>query len=179
MTSRRRILIVDDDRAMGETLAEGLADRGYEAVAMASSREAAALLERDRIDALVTDLRMPHVGGLELLAISRRTDPTRPVIVMTAYSAVDTAIESIRQGAYHYLTKPFKVDELALFLDRALGEARLRREATALKRALRDRFTVHVIGRSGGLREACDLVERVADATTPVLIVGETGTGKG
>jgi two-component system response regulator HydG len=81
---------------------------------------------------------MPHVDGLGLLAASRARDPTRPVIVMTAYSAVDTAIESIRRGAYHYLTKPFKVDELALFLDKALGESSLRREAVALRRALRD-----------------------------------------
>jgi two-component system response regulator HydG len=134
MTNRGRILIVDDDRAMGDTLAEGLVDRGYEALALASSRDAAAVLERDRIDALVTDLRMPHVGGIELLAISRRADPDRPVIIMTAYSAVERAVESIRQGAYHYLTKPFKLDELALCLERALGESSLRREASALHR---------------------------------------------
>src|SRR5580704_17432605 len=99
---------------------------------------------------------------------------------MTAFSAVDTAIESIRQGAYHYLTKPFKVDELGLFLDRALDGARVRREATALRRALRDQFALaNVIGRSESTRDLCDLAMRVADATTPVLILGETGVGKG
>jgi two-component system response regulator HydG len=123
---------------------------------------------------------MPQLDGLGLLAISKKTDPSRPVIVMTAYSALDSAIESIRQGAYHYMTKPFKVDELALFLERALGEARLRREAITLKRALRERLGLdNLVGSSAAMREVCDLVERVADATVPVLIVGETGTGKG
>jgi two-component system response regulator HydG len=93
---------------------------------------------------------------------------------------VDTAIESIRQGAYHYLTKPFKVDELALFLGRALAEARLRREANLLRRELRESTPLaNVIGRSSAMREATALVLRVADASAPVLLLGETGTGKG
>jgi two-component system response regulator HydG len=176
----RRILVVDDDRALAETLAEGLADRGYDAVPVASSADAAKQLQGDRFDALVTDLRMPHVDGLGLLAVSRRSDPTRPVIVMTAYSAIDSAIESIRQGAYHYLTKPFKVDELALFLDKALRESSLRREATALRRALTDTSGLeNLVGASAAMREVSDLVLRVADASAPVLVTGETGTGKG
>jgi two-component system response regulator HydG len=165
---------------MAETLAEGLADRGFAASAVAMGRTAATALEGGDVDLLVTDLRMPHIDGLELLAVSRRTDPMRPVIVMTAYSAIDTAIESIRQGAYHYMTKPFKVDELALFAEKALAESRLRREAIALKRALRERYGLdNLLGTSASMREVADLVERIADATAPVLIVGETGTGKG
>jgi two-component system response regulator HydG len=179
---KARVLVVDDQLSLAETIADGLQDRGYDAIALASSREAATALERDSIDVLVTDLRMPEQGGLELLAASRRADPDRPVIVMTAYSAVDTAIESIRQGAYHYLTKPFKVDELVLFLEKALGEARLRREAMALRRELRERSGTGMeglVGASAAMREVKDLVERVSAAATPVLIVGETGTGKG
>jgi two-component system response regulator HydG len=165
---------------MAETIADGLTDRGYRAVPIASSRDAATALERDEFDALVTDLRMPQLDGLGLLAVSRKTNSNRPVIVMTAYSAVDTAIESIRQGAYHYMTKPFKVDELVLFLEKALDEAKLRREAIVLRRALRNRFGLeNLIGTSAAMREVCDLVERVADAAAPVLLLGETGTGKG
>jgi two-component system response regulator HydG len=130
------ILVVDDDRALADTLSEGLVDRGYDAVTTGSSDEAARRLVVDDIDALVTDLRMPRIDGLGLLEISRRAAPDRPVIVMTAYSAVDHAIESIKSGAYHYLTKPFKVDELALFLDRALQDARLRREVRELRQVL-------------------------------------------
>jgi two-component system response regulator HydG len=179
-TKHARVLVVDDELPMAEMLADGLVDRGYVASALASGREAASVLEREPIDVVVTDLRMPQIDGLGLLAMSRKLDPTRPVIVMTAYSAIDTAIESIRQGAYHYMTKPFKVDELALFVERALSESRLRREAIALRRAMREQFGIeNLVGSSPAMSEVCDLVERVADATVPVLIVGETGTGKG
>jgi two-component system, NtrC family, response regulator HydG len=178
--ARPRVFVVDDDRVLGETLKDGLLDRGYESVAISSSKEAARRLASEDVDALVTDLRMPGVDGLGLLELSRRATPERPVIVMTAYSAVDTAIESIRRGAYHYLTKPFKVDELALFLGRALDEARLRREAVMLRRALGDRFAVaNIIGASDSMRELCELASRVGDTTVPVLVLGETGTGKG
>jgi two-component system response regulator HydG len=122
---------------------------------------------------------MPAVDGMGLLARSRAAAPERPVIVMTAYAAVETAIEAIRQGAYHYLTKPFLVDELALFVDRAIGEARLRREARTLRSALRHESALdHLVGANAGMREIFDVVTRVADAATPVLFVGETGTGK-
>jgi two-component system response regulator HydG len=134
----------------------------------------------DDWDALVTDLRMPDIDGLELLRISRSTAPSRPVIVMTAYSAVESAIESIRQGAFHYLTKPFKLDELVLFLNRALEDFRLRREAASLRDALRSRFgPANIIGNSEALRTVCELLERIAHAASPVLVYGETGTGKG
>jgi len=175
-----RVLLVDDDRALLETLSDGLADAGYDPVMMVSSTEAAAVLHKPEFDALVTDLRMPGKDGIGLLALSRRVAPERPVIVMTAHSALDSAIESIKKGAYHYLTKPFKVEELSLFLGRALDEAKLRREARTLRRALREGSSLeNVIGRGGGMREVCSLVTRVADADVPVLILGETGTGKG
>src|SRR3954470_6684499 len=101
--SRPRVLLVDDELEMAEMLADGLSDRGYEAVAVASSERAAALLGDQPFDALVTDLRMPKVDGLGLLAAARRLAPELPVIVMPAYGAVDSAVESIRRGASHYL----------------------------------------------------------------------------
>ncbi|HEX3593875.1 MAG TPA: sigma-54 dependent transcriptional regulator [Polyangiaceae bacterium] len=175
-----RVLVVDDQLALAETLADGLSERGYDAVAASSSREAARALGSDDFDVLVTDLRMPEPDGLALLAASKDANPARPVIMMTAYSAVDSAIESIRRGAYHYLTKPFKVDELALFVDRAMDEARLRRETVSLRRALKKQFAVReFVAESEAMREVSDLVERVANTTVPVLVLGETGTGKG
>jgi two-component system response regulator HydG len=174
-----RVLVVDDKIELAETLAEGLNDRGFVGIPCASSEEAVRLVEGDGVDALVTDLRMPHVDGLGLLARSRAAAPDRPVIVMTAYGAIDTAIEAIRRGAAHYLTKPFPVDELAIFLERALDEARLRREANSLRATLRDRVGLgSLVAASHVMREVFDVAARVADAATPVLIVGETGTGK-
>ncbi|HVY38681.1 MAG TPA: sigma-54 dependent transcriptional regulator [Polyangia bacterium] len=179
-SERFRILIVDDSPEMARTLADGLADHGYDAVAVSSGTEAVARLELGGVDAVVSDLRMPHVDGLAVLDASRRLDPGRPVIIMTAFSAIDSAVESIRRGAQHYLTKPFKQDELVIFLQRALDEARLRRQASALQRELGGRFVARaIIGESPAIRALRELILRVADAPAPVLIQGETGTGKG
>jgi two-component system response regulator HydG len=175
-----RVLVVDDELPLAETIADGLADRGFDAVAIGASTEAKRRLESERFDALVTDVRMPQIDGLELLSFARQVAPDLPVIVMTAFSAIDTAVESIRRGAYHYVTKPFKAEELALFLERALADTALRRESHALKRELRDSFAIgNVVGGSAPMREVLELVLRVADAAAPVLILGETGTGKG
>jgi len=175
----KRVLVVDDDREMGTVVAEGLADRRYDAIAVSSGKEALAKLA-EPFDAIVTDLRMPGIDGLELVAESRKIAPERPVIVMTAFSAVDTAVESIRRGAYHYLTKPFKLVELDLFLGRALDESRLRARAANLEIAMRDRFSLQsMVGASASMQRVFDLATRVAKASAPVLILGETGSGKG
>jgi two-component system response regulator HydG len=172
--------VVDDNVEMARTVSDGLIDRGYDAVAVGSGRDAIDRLTTDRFDVLVTDLRMPSIDGMELLAASRRLDPDRPVIVMTAYSAIDTAVESIRQGAYHYLTKPFKQDELAIFLERALDQVRVKKEASALRTALRAKFSVSsIIGHSPAVQAVRQRIQRVADAPAPVIVLGETGTGKG
>jgi two-component system response regulator HydG len=178
--SPARVMVVDDDLAMAQMLCDGLEDHGYRAEPVASGRRAIELIQREKFDAVVTDLRMPDADGLQVLAASRQQSPERPVIIMTAYSAIDTAVESIRQGAYHYLTKPFKTDELVIFLGRALDEIRVRREARELRSALRDRFsTRNIIGSSRAMQAVLDVIARVADSPLPVLITGETGTGKG
>jgi two-component system response regulator HydG len=174
-----RVLVVDDQVDMAETLAEGLADRGYSSVACSSSRDAARRIAAERFDALVTDLRMPEVDGIGLLELSRKLVPERPVIVMTAYGAVETAVDAIRRGAYHYLTKPFALDELALFLGRALDDVRVRGEARNLRAVFRDRAGLgNLVAKSVAMLEVFDVAARVSDAETPVLIMGETGTGK-
>jgi len=173
-----RVLVVDDHLEMAEMLVESLLDAGFEAEALASGSSALDRLEAGGIDALVTDLRMNQVSGLDLLAASKRASPQRPVIVMTAYGAIDTAVESIRQGAYHYLTKPFQPDELIIFLKRALEERNLQQEAKLLRRALRGQLAGGMVGTSPGMREVMELTERVAAVDVPVLLRGETGTGK-
>jgi two-component system response regulator HydG len=176
---RHRILVVDDQVEMAEMLAEGLCDQGFDAIACASSTDAARRLETEPFDALLTDLRMPKVDGLGLLAISRKSAPERPVIVMTAYGAIETAVDAIRQGACHYLTKPFAVSELVLFVTRALDDASVRREARSLRATLREKTGFgSLVAASASMQEVLDIASRLADASTPVLIVGETGTGK-
>lgn len=176
---RPRVLVVDDRFDMAETLAEGLEERGYDATPCGSGPAAAQRLQDEAFDALVTDLRMPGVDGMGLLALSRKAAPERPVIVMTGYGAIETAVEAIREGAYHYLTKPFALDELALFLGRALDHARVRGEARSLRAVLRDRVGLgSLVAKSAAMHEVFDIASRVADADTPVLIMGETGTGK-
>jgi two-component system response regulator HydG len=124
-----RILVVDDRLEMAETIADALCDRGYEGMAVTSGREALRILGSERVDAVVTDLRMPEIDGLVLLDASRRLDPSRPVIVMTAYGTLETAIETTGRGAYHYLTKPFRVDALVQVLERAIPERLIRKNA--------------------------------------------------
>jgi two-component system response regulator HydG len=173
-----RVLVVDDDLVMAETVADGLEHHGFRATAIGDSDVALAAIENAEYDALVSDLRIPGTDGLTLLAQSRAAAPESPVIVMTAFSEIDTAVESIRRGAYHYMTKPFQVAELALFLRRALDEAALRREARTLRSALGTSLS-GMVGDSPAMRSLFELVRRAADATVPVLLLGETGTGKG
>jgi two-component system response regulator HydG len=181
MSTKRdgHVLVVDDDLAFAETVADGLESRGWRATAVGSSVAALPMINERDYDALVTDLRMPNVDGIELLTQAKQLAPERPVIIMTAFSAIDSAVECVRRGAYHYLTKPFKVAELDLFLQRALDERALRKQARDLKRALHERYALGaMIGQSIAMRETFELVTRVADSTLPVVILGETGAGK-
>lgn len=115
-----RVLVVDDRPEMAEMIAEDLCGRGYDGVALSSGQDALRILQTERVDALVTDVRMPDINGLALLRASLRLDPSRPVIVMTAYETLDNAMEANGEGAYKYLIKPFRLEELAQALERAL-----------------------------------------------------------
>lgn len=173
-----RVLVIDGDAAFAETIAEGLEKRGFNPLPLASSREAAWHLEHEPVDALLTALRMPSLDGIDLLCISKRISPWRPVILMAEYSAIEIAIAGIRQGAYHYLIKPFMLEELALFLERALKETK----AHGLERPLQHGPSEPIptlVGSSLAICRLRELIDRVAGATASVLVSGETGTGKG
>jgi two-component system response regulator AtoC len=132
-SERPRVLVVDDRPEMAKMVADDLCDRGYRGCAMSSSRDALRMLRNERVDALVTDLRMPEIDGLDLCRASRELDPSRPVIVMTAYETLETAIEASASGACQYVTKPFRLDVLARLLDHSIERA-LRRRFCALQR---------------------------------------------
>jgi two-component system, NtrC family, response regulator HydG len=174
-----RVVVVDDKVALAETLADGLMDHGFDASALGSGRAALEVLRSHGVDVLVTDLRMPDVDGLTLLDAARVEGLDAPVIVMTAHGAVDSAVESIRRGAFHYLTKPFKLEELVIFVRRALADRALRRNAAELRRTLGELSISGLVARSSGMQRVLAIIERVAPTNVPILLTGETGTGKG
>ena len=176
---KTRLLLVDDDLDMLEALAEGLGEQGFEVTTSRSAEAAIVHLGEENFDVMVTDLRMAGADGLTLLGQARELSPELPVIVMTAYSAIDTAIEAVRRGAYHYLAKPFRLDELVIFIRRAFADTQLRREAEMLRHALRVQpAPPGLLGRSAAMQELFRVIDRIANTAAPVLITGETGTGK-
>lgn len=175
--SKHRILIVDDHLEMARTIADYLGQRSMEAVAVSSAEQALAQLGRESFDALLTDLRMKGMDGLDLLDAAHRLDPELPVVVMTAFGGIDNAVASIQRGAYHYVTKPFKLDVVRVLLDRACGERELRNENRRLRQSVDGSYAA-MIGKSQPMQELFVLLDRVAQVTSPALLLGETGTGK-
>jgi two-component system response regulator HydG len=176
---KSRVLVVDDVRDMAEAVTRYLNRHGFDAEAATAGAEAIDRLATAPADAVLTDLRMEVMDGLDLLDAIRRTAPTVPVVIMTAFGAIDTAIEAMRRGAYHYITKPFQMEMVRLLLDRACAEAALRRENQQLRDVVRERFSsARLLGESAGMRRLRALIERVAAVPSPVLILGETGCGK-
>jgi len=172
-------LIVDDNREMAGTLAEHLAEFGYDVAVEHGGAAALARAKREPFDAVVTDLRMEEVDGLDLLGALVEADPTLPVILMTAFGGIDTAVKAIKRGAYHYLTKPFKLEELRVFLDKALGERRRAVENQSLRKQVTERYSLgSLIGKSAPMRSLYETIERVARTDSLVLVTGESGTGK-
>ncbi len=176
---RARVLFVDDLERSRELFARLLEGPAYAVETAASVVEACAAIERERPDVVVTDLRMPEVDGLEGLQRFRTLAPDVPVIVVTAFGSIETAVEAMRLGAFDYLSKPFDRDPMALVLRRAVDHRRLLQENQRLRAELAERGNRGgVVGRSDGVQRALALVERVAPTDYPVLIQGESGTGK-
>ncbi len=174
-----KVLVVDDEGEMAEMVGDYLGDRGYDAEVAVGGKAALAALRRKQYDAVITDLRMEGTDGLDVLAASQEREPSRPVILMTAFGSIDGAMDAVRRGAFHYLTKPFKMEEAALCLDRALSQQQLQRENQRLRRAVQERYSFHnFVGKSPIMQRLYDLLERVSPTLAPVLILGEPGTGK-
>ena len=173
------ILVVDDDQDMRALLCDELQERGYRIAAASDGREALKKLGEEDCAVVLTDLRMRGMQGLELLNEVKRDYPGTNVIIMTAFGSVESAIDAMKHGAYDYVTKPIKNEEMALVMEKAVRDARLRREVQQLRRAVREEFSFHhILGKSKPMREVFDLIRRVADSQTNVLITGESGTGK-
>jgi two-component system response regulator AtoC len=175
----QRILVVDDDRSALQSLAEVLEKEGYTVRPVDSGAKALEALSAEKFDLVLTDLRMREVDGMKVLDCARSCQKDVPVIVMTGFASMETAIEAIRNGAYDYLSKPFKLDHVRVLVRRALEQASLRQENLKLRSAVAEQAVEpDVIGHSPEMVEVYKLVARVAPLQTTVLIQGESGTGK-
>jgi two-component system response regulator HydG len=171
------ILVVDDDREMADLLAEILTDEGLSARTATGAREAMWMLDSVAFPLVITDLRMPGGSGMELLASIRAAHPGTEVVMITAFGTIDTAIEAIRQGAYDYITKPFKTGQILAVVRRALEKIGLADEVRRLKAGGAGRFH-DMVGASPAMQAVFDYVRRIARSPAGVLITGESGTGK-
>jgi DNA-binding NtrC family response regulator len=173
------ILVADDDLVARDLLVEVLVREGYRVRAAGSGAEAIRIAESEVIDLALVDLRMPDVDGLAVLGRIRALSPAPPVVILTAFATIETAIDAIRHGAYDYLSKPFRIDEIKLVARRALEAQQLVRDNQQFREQLRDRYGVdRLLGQSPEMVVIYRLVARVAAADTTILIQGETGTGK-
>ncbi len=173
------LLVVDDDKAHLSMLLTILSGWGHRPVGVEDGADAIEKVKNAPFDAVLMDVRMANVGGIEALTRIKELNPAIPVIIMTAYSSVGTAVEAMKLGAYDYLTKPLNFDELQLTLERSLEHQELLKENRSLKQRIsEDASLQHIIGKSHPMRELVDMVKTVAATEATVLISGESGTGK-
>ena len=174
-----RALIVDDVAEMAQTIATDLQNAGFETQIAGDGAGALEKFVKEPTDVVVTDLRMKGSDGLDLLSGIKQAEPGTPVIIMTAFGAVESAVEAMRRGAYHYVTKPFALETLRSLVERACRERALSRENAILRRTLRSNISSRqLLGNSLAMRQLRAVIAQIADATSSVLISGETGTGK-
>jgi DNA-binding NtrC family response regulator len=176
---RGTILIVDDEASVRQSLASWFEKDGYGVEAAENATEALRILQHKSFDVALLDIKMPGMDGMELLEHARRIDPKMAVIMITAFASVETAVESLKMGAFDYVTKPIDPDELTHLVTRALDQRRLEDENVQLRETIDDMVGADtIVGDSPQMRKVLDLVRHVAKTDATVLILGESGTGK-
>ncbi|HEY4743961.1 MAG TPA: sigma-54 dependent transcriptional regulator [Desulfuromonadaceae bacterium] len=174
-----RILVVDDELSMREFLAILLEREGYQVTSAANAAEALELLENGLFDLVVSDVQMPGLSGIELLGRIKALAPDTAVLMITAFSAAEQAVEAMKLGAYDYIAKPFKIEEIKQLVKNALEKSELKRENIVLKQHDRERDSFcGIIGASARMKEIFGLIQKVAPSSSSVMILGESGTGK-
>lgn len=173
------ILVVEDKESMAQMLRETLEAEGYSIVIARDGQEGTRLIKESRFDLVLTDLKLPKKNGIEVLKASITENPLAPVLVMTAFGTIETAVTAMKEGAFDFITKPFDTDHLLLLMRRALETRRALTENILLKDELSSRFgSPKIIGKSPCIHEVAQKVQKVAPGKTTVLLMGESGTGK-
>ena len=175
-----RVLIIDDEEVLRDVLDTMLRREGFDNVLAATGEEGLARLdEEEEVDLVILDMMLPGMSGMETLRSIKESHKSLPVIIITAYSSIDGAIEAMKQGAYHYIPKPFKNEEVILTVNKALEQRKLTSENERLKRELSDKYSyANIIGKSEIMRRVFELIRLAAPSRSNILIVGESGTGK-
>jgi two-component system response regulator PilR (NtrC family) len=173
------ILVVDDERSIREFLEIYLRRSGHRVEVAVDGEAGVEALTKREYDIVITDLRMPKGNGLDVLAKAKERHPETQVIVVTAFATAETAVAAMKAGAYDYLTKPFKIDEVGMVVARALERRALHRENIALRDEIKGRYKLdRLIGKSAAMRGVFEILQKIAVARTNVLLIGESGTGK-
>jgi two-component system, NtrC family, response regulator HydG len=179
MKTKGRILIVDDELVVRDSLGKWFTSEGYTARPVSGGREALEVIQQSEFDIALLDIKMPGMDGMELQARLREADPDLTVVIMTGYASVDTAVQSLKRGAYDYITKPVDPDELSHIVGKALEIRLTRREVARLREQVQATAPSNdLIGRSPAMKKVMELIEMVAPTEATVLITGESGTGK-
>ena len=174
-----KVLVVDDDLGMCGMLSDVLKEEGFSVHTTGESFEASKILKKEEFDVIVTDLKMKGLKGLDLLEVAHKVAPMTPVIIITAFGTIESAIKAMKMGAYDYITKPFQMDEFVLTVRKALENRLLKKEVIRLRKEVESRYDFHqLIGKSPSMQKIYDLIERISDSSSNVLITGESGTGK-
>ena len=173
------VLVIEDKESMAEMLKETLESAGYKVISARDGIEGIKFLKEGKIDLVLTDLKVPKRDGIEILKASKEENQLIPVIVMTAFGSVETAVTAMKVGAFDFITKPFDTDHLLMLIKRALENQRLLTENILLKEEVASKFGLpRIIGNSAEFMKVAQIIQKVAPAKTTVLLIGESGTGK-
>uniref|UniRef100_B8DQM4 Two component, sigma54 specific, transcriptional regulator, Fis family n=1 Tax=Nitratidesulfovibrio vulgaris (strain DSM 19637 / Miyazaki F) TaxID=883 RepID=B8DQM4_NITV9 len=179
MNEKTHLLVLDDEKNYLLVLEALLTDAGYTVTALNDPETGLAFLEESEVDVIVTDMKMPKITGREVLEQVKKNWPHIPVLIMTAFGSIESAVEVMKYGAFDYITKPFSNDELLLSVHNAAELSRMHRQYRVLRENLEERYGMHqIIGKSRAIRETLGMVDRAAPSRSTVLISGESGTGK-
>ncbi len=179
MENKGRILIVEDEKSMREVLKILLEDEGYETISASDGQDGIRKIQEDIFDIVITDIKMPRADGFEVLKKVKEISPTSIVIMITAFGTTESTIEAMKLGAYDYIHKPFKIDEIRLIINKAFEKKRLREEISVLREKVQTTYRIeNIIGKSPKMQELFRLIPKVAQSSSTVLITGESGCGK-